>query len=248
MPTKIPLDVVLLPRDLRPNHLRDRAVLVFDVLRASTSITAALHAGIEEIRIFGDTSSARAAAKAFDGPRLLCGEENCLPPPDFDLGNSPIAFERRKHAGRVAFMRTTNGTRAILAAQGAAAVYVGALVNAAAVAGAAARTERAITLLCAGTNEQVALEDLVGAGAVIAELMSKAQVHMESDVAQIALNLFRSAASNLVAALKESQGGKNVIAAGLQQDIEFAAHLNRIDKVGIAVGNPPVVVDNQQPL
>ncbi len=246
MPTKLPLDVVLLPRDLRPHHVTDRAVIVFDVLRASTSIIAALDAGIKEIRIFGDTSGARAAAKAFDGPRLLCGEENCLPPADFDLGNSPLAFERAKHAGRVAFMRTTNGTRAILAAQGAGAVYVGALVNASAVARAAAKTERAITLLCAGTNEHVAMEDLIGAGAIIAELTRQASVHLESDAAQIALRLFRSAESNLAAALTDSQGGRNVIAAGLQHDIEFAAQLNCSNRVGTAIGNPPIVADNQQ--
>src|SRR5438270_6879245 len=130
--------VILLPRDLRPDDLHGHSVVVFDVLRATTTMTAALAAGVCEIRVFGDLESARRAADAFHGPRLLCGESNCLPPPGFDLGNSPGAFNVAAHERRVAFMSTTNGTRAILAARGAHAVFTGALANAAAVAQAAA--------------------------------------------------------------------------------------------------------------
>src|SRR5205085_294450 len=81
--------------------------------------------GVREIRVFGDLPAARTAAAVFDGPadgRLLCGEENCLRPAGFDLGNSPGAFDPAACAGRVAFMSTTNGTRAILAARGAGTV------------------------------------------------------------------------------------------------------------------------------
>jgi 2-phosphosulfolactate phosphatase len=241
MPTKIPLDVALLPRELQSDQLRHRAVIVFDVLRASTSIIAALHGGITEIRIFGDTSSARAAALAFNEPRILCGEENCLPPPDFDLGNSPSAFQARQHSGRTAFMSTTNGTRAILAAQGAGAIFIGALVNASAVAQAAAAMKLRITLLCAGTNGKVAMEDLIGAGAVVDALRRFADVQLESDVASLALRLFQGAKSNLESALMESQGGRNVVAAGLEGDVHFAAQLDHFTEVGIASGNPPVV-------
>ena len=50
---------VLLPRDLLPVHLTDRSVVVFDVLRATTSITAALAAGVTSIGVFGSISEAR---------------------------------------------------------------------------------------------------------------------------------------------------------------------------------------------
>src|SRR5688500_13494576 len=126
-------DVVLLPRDLDPQSIRDRAVVVFDVLRATTSMTAALAAGVKEIRIFPDLDAARHAAAVFPGRRLLCGESACLAPPGFDLGNSPGQF-LPDHAGATLFMCTTNGTRALIAARSAPVVLTGALVNAAAVA------------------------------------------------------------------------------------------------------------------
>jgi 2-phosphosulfolactate phosphatase len=221
--------------------LDGRSVVVFDVLRATTTMTAALAAGVREIRVFGDLESARRAADAFHGPRLLCGESNCLPPPGFDLGNSPGAFDRDAHAGRVAFMSTTNGTRAILAARGAHAIFTGALVNAAAVARAVAAESRPVTLLCAGTGGEIALEDLTGAGAVLEHLTAAAGYRPAGDAAHIARQVFACASADLQSALAESAGGMNVARVGLAADIEFAARLDVFSVVGVVEGAEPVV-------
>lgn len=221
-------DVVGLPRELPPGALGGRTVVVLDVLRATTSMTAALSAGVEEIRVFGDVESARKAAGAYGGAKVLCGEVGCLPPAGFDLGNSPGAFGA-EHAGRVVFMSTTNGTRAIIAAREAKRVLVGALVNAEAVARAAERAAGDVTLLCAGTNGQVAMEDLIGAGAILAAMRG---VELESDVARVAVRLFEGARGDLLGALAEAQGGRNVVAVGLEADVAFAARLNAVPVVG----------------
>src|SRR6185437_14796876 len=110
------VDVVLLPRNLVPEQVAGRMVVVFDVLRATTSIAAALAAGVREIRVFDSLEGARAAASDVGEERLLCGEHKCLPPQGFDLGNSPGAFGTQ-HRGRVMLLSTTNGTRAIVAAR-----------------------------------------------------------------------------------------------------------------------------------
>jgi 2-phosphosulfolactate phosphatase len=227
---------------LRPADLDGRSVVVFDVLRATTTMAAALAAGVREIRVFGDLESARRAADALrDGSRLLCGEANCLPPSGFDLGNSPGAFNRNAHAGRIAFMSTTNGTLAILAARGARAIFTGALVNAAAVARAAAGEGRPVTLLCAGTGGEVALEDLIGTGAVLHHLISAAGYRPSGDTALIARNVFAGAREDLPAALAESAGGRNVVGVGLAEDINFAARLDVLSAVGVVEGAEPIV-------
>src|SRR5688500_15978379 len=46
---ELKVSVVLLPGLLEPADLDGRAVVVFDVLRATTSMTAALAAGVQEI-------------------------------------------------------------------------------------------------------------------------------------------------------------------------------------------------------
>ena len=226
------LDVVLLPQHLEPHHLRGRTVVVFDVLRATTTMAAALAAGVREIRVFGSTADAQRAASEHPGSRVLCGEENCLPPAGFDLGNSPGAFRREAHAGQTVYMSTTNGTRAIVAARGAGTILVGALVNATAVARAAAAVGAGVTLLCAGTGGAAAMEDVVGAGAVLAALSRVTGITPASDTPLIARRLFDASAGGLHAALTETRGGRNVIAAGLAPDIEFAASLDALDVAG----------------
>ncbi len=165
--------VVFRPADLTPEDTQRRSVIVFDVLRATTSIIAALAAGVSEVRIFSDIAAASEAGGLFGPTRLLCGEIQCLPPPGFDLGNSPAAFERGRHAKRVAFMATTNGTRAIIAARQASAVLIGALMNASAVAARLMELRHDVTLLCAGTGGQTAMEDVIGAGAVLRSLTAR---------------------------------------------------------------------------
>src|SRR5437763_4709776 len=86
------VNLIFRPADLTPKDVQGKSVVVFDVLRATTSLTAALAAGITEIRIFSDLESASKAAESFGPSRLLCGESQCLRPAGFDLGNSPGAF------------------------------------------------------------------------------------------------------------------------------------------------------------
>lgn len=227
------VDVAMLPSELVDTKVRRSTVVVFDILRATTTMTAALEAGVRDIRIFSDIDAARAAGEQFGPDRLLCGEHKCLPPPGFDLGNSPGAL-CAEHAGRTLFMSTTNGTRAILAARDAALLLVGSILNASAVARQARAGHRDVLLLCAGTDGQVAMEDLIGCGAVLGAMERDGDVQMTSDHARIARRLFESARADLASALGQSQGGRNIIAAGLTADIEFAARLDTARVVGLA--------------
>jgi 2-phosphosulfolactate phosphatase len=233
--------VVLRPDDLEPNDIRDRAVVVFDVLRATTSMTAALAAGIRQIHIFGSLDAARAAAKAPSANVLLCGEQQCLAQADFHLGNSPGGFTSERCGGQTAFMSTTYGSRAIVAAADAAALFIGALVNASVVARAVAATGLPVTLLCAGTDGQVAMEDTIGAGAVLDALGRIGPCDLRGDTALMARRLFEGSRNDLPGVLSECQGGRNIVAAGLAEDIDFAARLDVFDLVG-RVDRPDLIV------
>lgn len=232
------VEVALLPAYLKPHDLEGRTVIVFDVLRATTTMAAALASGVAEIRIFASLDEAATAAAAHGGRRILCGEQNCLPPPGFDLGNSPGGFRADVHAGHTAYMSTTNGTRAIVATREARTVFIGALVNASATARAAAAEGADVTLLCAGTGGEVAMEDVLGAGAVVDSVLRAGSEAKPSDAALLARRLFRCAQADLRGILADSRGGRNVIAAGLAEDIDFAARVDALDVVGLVAGVP----------
>jgi 2-phosphosulfolactate phosphatase len=232
------IELVPLPSARRPDSFAGRACAVFDVLRATTTITAALAAGVSEIHLFDSLEEARHAGVALNA--WLCGERDCVAPPQFDMGNSPGQFTDFVHDGRIVCMCTTNGTRALIAAREAELILPAALVNAAAVAEALHRKGLDVTLLCAGTNGEVADEDLFGAGAVIHEITRRATTLELSGDATIALTKFRKGDAREV--LRASAGGQNVIRAGLEADIDFAARVNAFpDVVGVASGDPLVV-------
>jgi len=226
------VDVVLLPSLIRDEHLVGRNVAVFDVLRATTSMAAALAVGVSEIRIYPDTASAAHGAGPASPQRLLCGEEKCLPPPGFDLGNSPGAFTA-DYRGRVMHMSTTNGTRAIVACRKATAIYPAALVNARAVARALVHDGRDVTLVCSGTEGAISIEDAVGAGAVFEAIREQLpDVSNASDGPIIAGVLFSTLRHSLREALRSGRSGHNVLNAGLAGDIDFAARLDVLEVVG----------------
>lgn len=235
------VDVLFTPKELRPEHITGRAVVVFDVLRATTTMTAGLAVGIGEIRVFDSLDEARAAAAEFTGPKLLCGERHTVPPEGFDLGNSPGQFTR-EHAGRMVFMSTTNGTRALVAAKDAKLLLAGALVNAGAVAKRLAAAGLDVTLLCAGSDGETSMEDTLGAGAVLTALESLTAVEITFDPARVARRLFAACWESLPAVLADSFGGHNIRRVHLDADIAFAARLDLFSVVGEVRGGPMRVI------
>jgi 2-phosphosulfolactate phosphatase len=227
------IDVVLLPSLLDRTGLEEKTVVVFDVLRATTSITAALAVGVKSIHAFASIAEAEDAAELATVRPLLSGEINTLAPPGFDLGNSPRQFNA-SHAGREMFLATTNGTKALSAAESAAHLLTGALVNAGAVASEIARLGLDVVLLCSGSSGNISLEDTLGAGAVIERLADLVDVELATDSAIIAGELFQQDKSDLPQILRKSLGGRNNIKVGLEGDIDFAARLDVFDVVGKA--------------
>jgi 2-phosphosulfolactate phosphatase len=138
-------------------------------------------------------------------------------------------------------MCTTNGTRALLAASEAALLLPAALVNARAAASALAASRLDIALLCAGTAGEMALEDLLGAASVIDELdRAGVSPHLDATASK-ALQIYHTIDGPLEGLLRRTRGGENIIRAGLDADIDFAARVNSIDVVGVAAGNPLIV-------
>ena len=235
------IDVVLLPSQLPATDSLARAqVVVLDVLRASTTIITTLAHGARDVRLFADVDSARTAAASLPKPVLLGGERNCLRIDGFDLGNSPAEYLAEKVGGATLCLTTTNGTLAALAAQQAADIYIGALVNAGATAHALIPriTERDTLLLCAGTAGRPAIEDVIGAGAILWQLLE--QTHSPAlpftDTAWMAYQTFAAVRHFLPAALRLGQGGINLIEAGLEDDIDLCA---RLDAKSLAVRLQP---------
>ena len=144
------------------------AVVVVDVLRASTSLVHAFAHGADAARCFLEPEAARLAVGDHRrGTTLLCGERRGQRIPGFDLGNSPREYVDEFVRNRTLLFTTTNGTRAFLRTREAGRQLVGAFVNGAAVVrrlaalAEAAGPEVAFTawLVAAGKEDAPADED-----------------------------------------------------------------------------------------
>jgi 2-phosphosulfolactate phosphatase len=239
------IDVVFGPWLLDRARLPGAQVVVLDVLRATSTMITALGNGAKEVRLFETPEEVLAAKGALAPPVVLGGERNCLKVHGFDVGNSPAEYVNEKVRGATILMSTTNGTRALLAARGARRVLAGALLNVTATAEAVlAELDRGDTLLlCAGTEGQIAVEDVIGAGAIIWQLLQRtlSTALPLSDTAWIAYQAFAAVRPRLGAGLRLGRGAINLIEAGLEDDIDLCAKIDSRSIVAEFHADPPRV-------
>jgi phosphosulfolactate phosphohydrolase-like enzyme len=143
---------------------RGDVVVIVDALRASTTIVAALTAGMRAVRPV-------ATAEECVG-EVTAGEHDGVKLPGVDIDNSPTSVGDPGFAGKELVLTTTNGTRCILAAAShpGATVLVGALTNAAAAGRAAGVLSEGagsgVTIVIAGNRHRASPEDHIAATAV----------------------------------------------------------------------------------
>src|SRR5258708_15656588 len=165
------LEVLFTPADfdaLRQRVLSSTVCVVFDVLRATSSMVTALANGASAIIPVTDIAEAL-NLRSQDSEILLAGERDGLRIQaqlaggvDFDLGNSPSEFTPdRVRAKRIA-MTTTNGTRALRACAHARTVLVSCFLNLAATAEWIENEKpENLVLIFSGTYEQASYKNLL---------------------------------------------------------------------------------------
>ena len=226
------LDAALTPSDISRLPERDLSTttcVVFDVLRATSSMITALANGAAEIFPVKTIEEARALRKEMPDA-LLGGERHGERIEGFDLGNNP--FEYTSLAGKRIISTTTNGTIALRACERAGRVLVGALLNLAALRDELTRSRPAeVLLVCAGTFETFALEDAIAAGLLAAEFPDAELT--DAVVAAIATaRRFATPLDGLLAA----RNGRALAARGRRDQIEWCAQVSRFGAIGAMNG------------
>lgn len=225
------LDVAFTPLGLGPPDVQGRTVFVLDILRATTAMCAALHHGARALIPVASTEEAlRLAQTIGSADVLLAGEKNCVRIPGFALGNSPLEMTEQAVRGKTLIVTTTNGTKALLTAQGATAIYVAAAVNLT-VTGERARQaledQRDILILCAGREGAFGLDDAYCAGRLaVAALGGRKPRRGLNDAALASLDLVRRYGDNWERPLSYSRAGRELSRLGFGSDVLDAARMD----------------------
>jgi phosphosulfolactate phosphohydrolase-like enzyme len=240
---------------LKQRNFDDAVCVVFDIFRATSSMITALANGAAAIVPVGEIPEALAFKKSEvillagerDGVKIRATQTGGI---DFDLGNSPREFTRERVSGKTIVTTTTNGTRALRACAHAKTVFIGSFLNLRATAEFILRLQpKTLLLVCSGTFEEAALEDILGAGALCDLLWNIYGNGAVSDSALMARQLFQFAKNDLLQAAAQSRNGQRLLARPeLKDDVAFCLQRDIFDFVAAMRDGKIVMLESAQDL
>lgn len=198
-----------------------KVAVVFDVLLATSTITASLDFGATQVIPVMNEQEALQVAKQFPKDEaVLVGEYNGV---TIDGFLDPAPFSLKEHVvGKTVILSTTNGTVAIRNSAAAKEVYVASILNGEIVSKQV--TEKhihdTITVVCSGSKDRFCLEDFYGAGYFISQLCSASGAAIDlTDSARTAMLFYENTKEPNI--LHQSRVGKRLEEYGASKELDF---------------------------
>ncbi|MGE5314015.1 MAG: 2-phosphosulfolactate phosphatase [Acidobacteriota bacterium] len=233
------IEVFFSPSQVDELSLRDKNVIVIDVLRASTTIATALLNGAREIIPVNTVESAvKISGNLFGDVVLRGGERNGKIIEGFNLGNSPAEYTVEAVKGKSIIFCTTNGSSAIVKSRYAKNLVIAGFVNMSTVLEFMKEVGEDFYILCAGKHSLFCIEDSVCAGMIITELMNDDTVTVGlNDPAVAAAALYKSMGKNLQRMVRATDHGKFLSEIGFKNDIKLCTDIDSVPVLPVLVGN-----------
>lgn len=216
MPT---IEVVLTPM-LYAHKLTesDHAVAVIDVLRATTSITAAFITGVEEIY---PVATEEEALQLKAAGYLIAAEKDGIQLPFADFGNSPFTFLQEQLKNKKIAYLTTNGTKTMKIIKDTTFVAIASFLNLSAVVHWFHNMNKNVVLLCSGWKNKFNLEDTILAGALVEKIIQNSDFRIHCDAAHAAIDLWTIAKKNPLQYIQKALHRERLRKLGLDDVLEF---------------------------
>lgn len=194
-------------------------VVVVDILRATTSMIAALAHGAKSVIPVASVEKAMELKK--NGFPVAAERDGRLL--NFaDFGNSALDFMHGEVAGEKVVFTTTNGTMAIQYAKELGDVLIGAFSNLSALAGWVAKQNRNAIILCSGWQNTFCLEDTIFAGALIEKLLQNKDYTIHCDSASAAIDLWNVAKGDLLSYIQKAIHRERLRILGVDDVMEYS--------------------------
>lgn len=226
------------PEEVPDNQSPDCAIAI-DVLRATTTIAAALDAGAEAIQVFSDLDELIKVSEHWPADkRLRAGERGGARVEGCDLGNSPLDHTAERSGGRRLFMSTTNGTRCLERIQHAPTVITGAFTTRRAVVNFLLEHQpETVWIVGSGWEGSYSLEDTACAGAIIHGLIAETGQTFKdlagNDAAIAAVSLYLQWQDQLLDLMHYASHGQRLLRLANDEDLKYCVQLDALDVVPI---------------
>lgn len=218
------------------NSTTDDLTIVIDLLRASTTITVALNNFNKVIPVNNNERAFKIKEEHPDA--ILAGEKNLETIEGYDITNSPEIIQQ--YTGDIFVINTTNGTKVIENIKKRdenIKVLIGAAINARALAEKSLNlADNEIELIMAGRHETFNIEDAIGAGLIVNEIIEVAEekgITIELDESALAVKILAEDKQRAIDLIRTSMAAGRLSNIGLMGDVEICQQLNTINAVGL---------------
>lgn len=212
------LEVCLSPA-IYDKHADDHNIVVIvDILRATSTICAAIHNGVKSIIPVATVEEARAMKQL---GYMVASERDGYVLDFADFGNSPFNFTPEIVGGKEIAYSTTNGTRCIHLASHSKAVIIGSFLNISVLADWLIQQNAPILIFCASWKDRFSLEDTVFAGALAERLMNSGKFETICDGVTASIDLWSLAKNDLFAYIQKAAQKSRLASKGLEDCIEY---------------------------
>lgn len=210
------VDVCFSPDLLHLYDLKDKTVVVVDILRATSCMTTAIAHGVKSITPVASLEECGLLKKK---GLLAAAERDGRIAEGFDLGNSPFSYMNENIVGKELAVTTTNGTLAITKSKDAIKVLIGSFLNISVLADFLLREPHNVLILCAGWKGKFNLEDTIFAGALAKRLCTEFEEACDAPLA--AITLYDAAKADMLGFLSNSSHVKRLQKLDIHDDIAF---------------------------
>lgn len=215
-------------------------VVVVDILRATSAISAAFMNGVEKIIPVGTIDEAREyKQKGY----MVAAERDGIVKDFADFGNSPYNFTPERVSGKSIVYSTTNGTNSVMISKEASYVLVGSYLNLTALTHWISRQGKPVLILCAAWKNKFNLEDSIFAGCLSEKLLATNKFHTICDSVKAAIDLWKVAEPNLYGYILKAAQKERLRKNGLDDVIKYCHTTDLTDIIPVLKDNYLVKLD-----
>lgn len=223
------VDIIISAGHIDKDKVKDKNVIVIDMLRATSVITTAIANGCKEVIPLLSVEEAMELVRENRQQHVLGGERKALKIEGFDCSNSPLEYGCEAVKDKTIVITTSNGTRAIKGSEGARNILIGAMINGKAVAEKAFALDNDIVIVNAGTYDEFSIDDFICSGYIIDCLKAITSVEL-TDIAVTAHYIYKNN-EDIFSFIKLASHYKRIQELGLHEDLIYCCQKSIIDIV-----------------
>ena len=225
------INVIISADYIREDLIKDKVVVVIDILRATSVIVTAFMNGCKEvIPLLTVEEAFERKNKESEKNYILGGERKAVKIEGFDYSNSPLEYKKENVEGRSILLTTTNGTRALTSCLSADKILIASMLNGKAVAKKLLEIDKDIVFVNAGTSGEFSMDDFICTGYIVNAIVNEKNTSELTDIAKTALTIYKNN-SDIISYIKDARHYNRMISLGLQGDIEYCIQKDKCNIV-----------------